>query len=72
MDFANQDVQASVLYREIKITSQVDNSLDVVPPMIRVNDLDRQFYIHQMTSLYLKRECEVMYVPKCIADTVQF
>lgn len=59
-----------MLYREIKIISVVDNSIDVIPPMISVNELDREYYSHKIRSRYVKRECEVIYVPKCLADTI--
>ena len=41
MDFSNHDYMSSVLFSEIKIVSVVDNSLDILPPMISVHPIDR-------------------------------
>lgn len=34
------------MYREIPIVSVVDNSLDIVQPLICSNLIDRRFYAH--------------------------
>ena len=43
MDFMNRD-QDHLLYKEQRIVSVVDNSLDVVPPLIPPEPFDFKFY----------------------------
>lgn len=55
-DLFSQDYSSSILYREQKIVSVVDNSLDVIPPMIPTHHLDLQYYAHQIKSREIKRD----------------
>jgi thymidine kinase len=64
-----QEYTSSLLYREQKIVSQVDNSLDVVPPMIPTLDRDhyRRLFVK---SRELVADIERIFVAKCVADTI--
>jgi hypothetical protein len=59
-----------MIYREQHIVSRVDNSLDVVPPIIPENVYDFLYYSGQLTSNVLKQELSDFYVPSCTASTI--
>ena len=41
IDMLSHDTMASVIYRELNIVSLVDNTLDVIPPLISTHPIDR-------------------------------
>lgn len=62
------DVGKSLLFKGISITSQVDNSLDILPPLICNDPYD---WMHErLTSNQTRKEVEKMFVPPCIASMV--
>lgn len=50
----------------------VDNSLDVVEPLICSDYLDRKYHAHQIKSDYTRTEIENFYLPKCIAEPIVY
>ena len=53
MDFMNRD-ESYQMFREARITSQVDNSLDIVPPVVPMDPYEFLVYSNQLKSLKLK------------------
>lgn len=69
IDFVKKN-DIELLYREQKIVSVVDNSLDIVPPLVPPNPYDFMGYSGQLNSEYLKSEITGFYVPSCIATSI--
>ena len=61
-----------LMYREQHIISRVDNSLDIVPPLVPEKVFDFMEYSGQLTSQVLRTELSGFYVPSCIATAVNF
>ena len=55
IDFVKKN-DIELLYREQKIVSVVDNSLDIVPPLVPPNAYDFMGYSGQLNSEFLKSE----------------
>ena len=58
-------------YREAKIVSKIDNSLDIVQPMIPMDPYEFMVYNDQLRSLKVKAELEKFFVPPVIAESIQ-
>jgi hypothetical protein len=54
----------------VPIVSRVDNSLDVVPPLVPDKVEEFMVYSGQLSSQVLKSELQSFFVPKCIATSV--
>jgi len=68
IDFAAKD-ESFTAYREVKIVSKIDNSLDVVPPLVPSDPSDFMHYSGELTSIQMKKDIESMYVEVCLAET---
>lgn len=69
IDFVKKN-DIELLYREQKIVSVVDNSLDIVPPLVPANAYDFMGYSGQLNSESLKQDISGFYVPSCIASSI--
>jgi hypothetical protein len=59
-----------MIYREQQIVSRVDNSLDVVPPLVPEKASQFMEYSGQLTSNVIRQELSTFYVPSCIATSI--
>ena len=69
-DFMKRDV-GHLMYRETKIISKIDNSIDVVPPLVHIEPRDIKFYSGELSSNQMFQDIKTMYVPPVIAESVQ-
>jgi len=58
------------MYREQPIVSRVDNSLDIIPPLVPEHVSDFMLYSGQLSSNVISQELKGFYVPICIATSV--
>ena len=59
------------LYREARIISKIDNSLDIVQPAIPLDPYDFMVYSDQLRSLKIKADLEKFFVPPVISESIQ-
>ena len=69
IDFMKRD-QGQQIYRETKIVSVIDNSLDIVPPVVMWDPKDFKYYAGELSSNQLTQDLKTMYVPPVIAESV--
>lgn len=69
IDFMRRD-EESLLYRELKIVSIIDNSLDIVPPLVCLDPKDIKFYNGELRSIQLTYDLKKLYVPPVIAESI--
>lgn len=69
VDFMKRD-EGHSMYRETKIVSIIDKSIDVVPPLIHYDPQDIKFYAGELSSIQLLQDLKKMYVPHVIAETI--
>ena len=60
----------SLLYKEQKIVSIVDKSLEKVPPLVSWDPVDIKYYSGELASLQVQADLEAMYVAPVIAESV--
>ena len=58
------------MYRRTTIISIIDNSMDVVPPLVHQNPQDIKYYAGELTSNQLQTDLKTMYVAAVIAESV--
>jgi len=59
------------MYREQKMVSVIDNSLDMVPPLVCWDPLDIKYYAGELSSTQLVTDLSALYVAPVIAESVQ-
>jgi len=58
------------MYREQNIISVIDNSQDMVPPLVSWDPLDIKYYAGELSSNQLVADLQVMYVAPVIAESI--
>mmetsp|Transcript_9867 Transcript_9867/g.13456 ORF Transcript_9867/g.13456 Transcript_9867/m.13456 type:complete len:198 (-) Transcript_9867:1194-1787(-) len=69
MDFMKYD-EAFTMYRETKIISVIDNSIDIVPPVVLADPADWKYYSGELASIQLKADLCKLFVPPVIAESI--
>ena len=69
IDFVKKS-DLELIYREQMIISRVDNSIDVVPPLVPDTAAMFMEYSGQLSSQVLRQELMAFYVPSCIATSI--
>ena len=58
------------MYRKTTIISVIDNSMDIVPPLVHENPQDIKYYAGELTSNQLFTDLRTLYVSPVIAESV--
>ena len=70
IDFMKHD-EAFTMYRETKIISVIDDSMDIVQPLIASDPADWKRYANELNSLQVTHDLMKMFVPPAVAESVQ-
>ena len=63
--------EAFTMYRETKIISVIDDSMDIVQPLIASDPADWKRYANELNSLQVTHDLMKMFVPPAVAESVQ-
>lgn len=70
MDFMKHD-ESFTMYRKTKIISIIDNSLDIVQPLVACDPTDWKYYSGELCSNQITQDLSKLYVPPVIAESIQ-
>ena len=69
IDFMKHD-EGHVMYRKTTIISVIDNSVDIVPPLVHRDPLEIKYYAGELSSNQLVTDLKALYVMPVIAESI--